>query len=124
MNPLNCMSNSSELQLCFDQMMEVTTDTLPHRIQKTKLRVREFRYDAKWKSEDISTKWFVWIERHNYADMAPKFLGIAESVEDAFNRILFNASLSEGKTVYLIQHWEDLDQRKMSESVVVERKSA
>ena len=118
------MNNSDELRLSSSRMVLITTDTLPHRIEKTNIRVREFRYDARWKSEDISTKWFVWIEHSTFAEMAPKFLGVAESVEDAFSRILFNASLSEEKTVYLIQYWEDLNQRKMSESCALEEVNA
>ena len=124
MNPLNCMNNSNEINLWSDRMVLITTDTLPHRIEKTNIRVREFRYDAKWKADDISTKWFVWVEHSTFAEMAPKFLGVAESVEDAFDRILFNSSLSDQKTIYLIQYWEDLNQRKMSESYALEEINA
>ena len=106
MNPVNCMSNAGAVSLYSDRMIEITTDTLPHRIQKTTIRVREFRYAVRWKSEASDTKWFVWIEYPTDAEMPPCFLGIAESVEDAFDRILFKTSLSDQK-VYLIQYRED-----------------
>ena len=109
MSPLNCTRDATDLKLRSDLLIEITTDTLPQRIEQTLVRVRVFRYKLPWKNDQLDLKWLVWKEYPEF-DTAPLLLGIAHSMDDAFDRVLFNSCLSSEDTIYLIPHWEDTRQ--------------
>ena len=109
MSPLSCIRGATDLEERSSLLIEITTDTLPHRNEQTLKRVRVFQYKLRWKNEQVGIKWLVWNE-YPELDTAPLLLGIADSLDDALDRVLFNSCLSKGDTIYLIPHWEDTRQ--------------
>lgn len=106
MNPLNCTRDAVELELRSSIMLEITTDTLPQGIEKIIMSVKIFRYKLQWKNDQLNLKWLVW-NKYLGRETAPLLLGIAESLDDAIDRVLFNSCLSSEDTICLIPHWED-----------------
>ena len=109
MSPLKATRDAVEIELRSDLTIKITTDTLPNRLEQTLVRVRVYRYKLSWKSEQFDLKWLVWKEYPDL-DAVPLLLGIADSMDDAFDRVMFNSCLSSENTIYLIPHWEDTRQ--------------